>query len=34
MSEFLLKVLDIIQSEAIDEIKINEQDMSEVCDVI
>lgn len=34
MSEFLLKVLDLIQQEAHDEIKINQDDMSEVCDVI
>ncbi len=34
MSEFILKILDLIQEEAHDELKINQQDFSEVCDVI
>lgn len=33
MSEFMLKILDLIQEEALDEIKINES-FGEVCDLI
>lgn len=34
MSEFILKILDLIQEEAIDEIKINESSFEDCDDVV